>query len=63
MRQKFLDSVHRRDLFLEILEQVRAKDDFVVAGCVVMPERFQKRGEMVGPPVLFVCGCLVIENC
>ncbi len=30
--------MHRRDLFLEILEQVRAKYDFVVAGYVVMPE-------------------------
>jgi putative transposase len=39
-RQKFLDSVRRRDLFLEILEQVRAKFDFVVAGYVVMPEDF-----------------------
>jgi putative transposase len=39
-RQKFLDSVRRRDLFLEILEQVRAKHEFVVAGYVVMPEHF-----------------------
>src|SRR6516164_10013043 len=39
-RQRFLDSVRRRDLFLEILEQVRAKYDFVVAGYVVMPEHF-----------------------
>jgi hypothetical protein len=31
-RQKFLDLARRRDLFLEILEQVRAKYDFVVAG-------------------------------
>jgi hypothetical protein len=35
-RQKFLDSVRRRDLFLEILEQVRAKYDFAVAGYVVI---------------------------
>ena len=34
-RQKRLDSARRRDLFLEILEQVRAKYDFVVAGYVV----------------------------
>jgi putative transposase len=39
-RQKFLDSVRRRDVFLEILEQVRAKHEFVVAGYVVMPEHF-----------------------
>jgi putative transposase len=39
-RQKFLDSVRRRDLFLEIFEQVRAKFDFVVAGYVVIPEHF-----------------------
>ena len=39
-RQKFFDSVRRRDLFLEILEQVRAKYEFVVAGYVVMPEHF-----------------------
>jgi putative transposase len=39
-RQRFLDSVRRRDLFLEILEQVRAKHDFVVAGYVVMLENF-----------------------
>ena len=37
-RRKFFASVNRRDLFLEILEQVRAKYDFVVAGYVVMPE-------------------------
>jgi putative transposase len=39
-RQKFLDSVRRRDLFLDILEQVRAKYDLVIAGYVVMPEHF-----------------------
>ena len=32
--------MRRRDLFLDILEQVRAKYDFVVAGYVVMPEHF-----------------------
>jgi putative transposase len=37
-RQPFLGSVHRRDLFLEILEDVRQKYDFVVWGYVVMPE-------------------------
>lgn len=39
-RQKFLNSVRRRDLFLNILEQVRTKYDFVVAGYVAMPEHF-----------------------
>jgi len=39
-RQKFLDSAWRRDLFLDLLEQVRAKYDLVVAGYVVMPEHF-----------------------
>ncbi len=38
-RKKFFDSVRRRDLFLDILEQVRSKYEFVVAGRVVMPER------------------------
>ncbi len=46
-RQKFLDSARRRDLFLEILEQVRAKYDFVVAGYVVMPEHFHL---LIGEP-------------
>src|SRR5262249_22971993 len=39
-RQKFIDSLRRRDVFLDNLEQVRAKYDFVVAGYVVMPEHF-----------------------
>ena len=39
-RLQFLSSARRRDLFLEILEQVRAKYDFAVAGYVVMPEHF-----------------------
>jgi len=47
-RQRFLDSVRRRrDLFLGILEQVRAKYDFVVAGYVVMPEHFHL---LIGEP-------------
>jgi REP element-mobilizing transposase RayT len=29
-----------RSLFLEILEQVRRPYDFVLAGCVIMPEHF-----------------------
>src|SRR5215467_12316366 len=39
-RQKFLGSVRHRDVFVEILEEVRKKHDFVVAGYVVMPEHF-----------------------
>jgi putative transposase len=46
-RQKFLDWAQRRDLFLDILEQVRAKYDFVVAGYVVMPEHFHL---LIGEP-------------
>jgi putative transposase len=46
-RQKFLDWVRRRDLFLDILEEVRAKYDFVVAGYVVMPEHFHL---LIGEP-------------
>src|SRR5215813_4653163 len=46
-RQRFLDSVRRRDLFLDILEQVRAKYDFVVAGYVGMPEHFHL---LIGEP-------------
>lgn len=46
-RQKFLDSVRRRDLFLDIFEQVRAKYDFVVAGYVVTPEHFHL---LIGEP-------------
>jgi REP element-mobilizing transposase RayT len=33
-------SAKRRDLFLKILEEVRAKYDFGIAGYVVMPEHF-----------------------
>src|SRR5215471_20439927 len=39
-RLQFLSSASRRDLFLEIFEQVRAKYDFAVGGYVVMPEHF-----------------------
>src|SRR5215472_14351824 len=46
-REKFLDSVRRRDLFLDIPEQVRAKYDFVVAGYVAMPEHFHL---LIGEP-------------
>ena len=37
-RQRWLDSRRRRDLFLRVLEQVRRRYDFVVAGYVIMPE-------------------------
>ena len=46
-RQKFLDSVRRRNVFLDIPEQTRAKYDFVVAGYVVMPEHFHL---LIGEP-------------
>jgi len=37
-RQPWLAQPHRRDLFLQILEQVRKRYGFVVAGYVVMPD-------------------------
>jgi putative transposase len=37
-RQPFLGSARRRDLFSKILEEVRVKYGFIVAGYVVMPE-------------------------
>src|ERR1700685_2758409 len=37
-RQRWLGTAKRRDLFLIVLEQVRQRYDFVVAGYVVMPE-------------------------
>jgi putative transposase len=39
-RQSFLGTPGRRDLFLEILEQVRQRYQFVITGYVVMPEHF-----------------------
>ena len=39
-RLALLESARRRDLFLQILEQVRKKLRFIVAGYVVMPEHF-----------------------
>ena len=39
-RHPWLKSVRRRNVFLEILEQVRKKYRFIVAGYVVMPEHF-----------------------
>lgn len=39
-RQPFLGSAKRRDLFLEVLEEVRARYEFDIAGYVVMPEHF-----------------------
>jgi REP element-mobilizing transposase RayT len=39
-RQPFLASARRRDLFLNILEEVRIKYQFTIAGYVVMPEHF-----------------------
>ena len=37
-RQPWLSTPRRRDLFLTVLEQVRRRYHFVVAGYVVMPE-------------------------
>ena len=37
-RRPLLGSAHRRDLFLEILEEVRQRYGFVVVGYVLMPE-------------------------
>jgi len=39
-RLRLLDTPRRRDLLLEILEQVRKRYGFVVIGYVVMPEHF-----------------------
>jgi len=39
-RKPWLDTGERRDLFLEILENVRQQHRFVVFGYVVMPEHF-----------------------
>ncbi len=39
-RRPLLDSSYRRDLFLDILEEARARYRFVVRGYVVMPEHF-----------------------
>jgi putative transposase len=39
-REPQLDTPHRRDLFLRILEEARQKYRFVVHGYVVMPEHF-----------------------
>jgi putative transposase len=37
-RRPLLDTARRRNLFLEILEQVRLRYGFVVVGYVLMPE-------------------------
>lgn len=39
-RKPWLDTTQRRDLFLNILEEVRKEHRFVVLGYVVMPEHF-----------------------
>jgi putative transposase len=39
-RQPLLGTARRRELFLTVLEQVRRRYQFVVAGYVVMPEHF-----------------------
>lgn len=39
-RKPLLNSAHRRDLFLRMLEEVRCRYRFTVVGYVVMPEHF-----------------------
>jgi REP element-mobilizing transposase RayT len=39
-RQQFLASVRNKDLFLQILEEVRVKHNLIIGGYVVMPEHF-----------------------
>jgi putative transposase len=46
-RQAFLGSAARRDLFLEILEEVQRRYEFAVVGYVVMPEHFHL---LIGEP-------------
>jgi len=46
-RQPVLGSAPRRDLFLTVLEQVRKRYEFVVAGYVVMPEHIHL---LIGEP-------------
>jgi putative transposase len=46
-RQSLLGSARRRDLFLTVLEQVRKRYEFVVAGYVVMPEHIHL---LIGEP-------------
>ena len=41
-RQRTLGFPDRRDLFLKILEEARRKYQFVLHGCVVMPEHFHR---------------------
>ena len=43
-RQRLLGSVRRRDLFLQVLEQVRQRYGWVVLGYVVMPNHFYLHG-------------------
>lgn len=39
-RRAYLNTPEKRDLFLQILEHVRRRYDFIVVGYVVMPEHF-----------------------
>jgi hypothetical protein len=48
-RRQFLKSARRRDIFLKLLEEVRHKYQFTVAGYVVMPEHFHL---LIGEPAL-----------
>ena len=46
-RRPFLGTPARRNLFLEILERVRSRYQFVVVGYVLMPEHFHL---LIGEP-------------
>src|SRR5256885_1737557 len=46
-RRQFLKSARRKDVFLRVLEEVRGKYQFIVAGYVVMPEHFHL---LIGEP-------------
>ena len=54
-RQALLSNVHRRELFLKVLEDVRRRYQWVVIGYVVMPEPPQpaQRRRWLGAPVKF----------
>ena len=46
-RRAYLGTPRRRDLFLEVLEQVRRRYNFIVVGYVAMPEHFHL---LIGEP-------------
>src|SRR5438067_5061385 len=46
-RRQFLKSTRRKDVFLRVLQEVRGRYEFIVAGYVVMPEHFHL---LIGEP-------------